>query len=119
MAVLEKRHSLDEKKPGLASQPRWSPLLPRHRPELPCRPRIPVRCTQHWGFPGAEELRDPGWSLSQEDSLEQGMATHCSIPAWRIPQTEDPGGLQSVGSHRVGLDRSDLARTHTRHTTLL
>ena len=37
-------------------------------------------------------------SLSQEDSLEKGMATHCSILAWRIPRTEEPGGLQSLGS---------------------
>ena len=37
------------------------------------------------------------------------MTTHSSILAWRIPQTEEPGGLQSMGSHRVGHDRSDLA----------
>ena len=37
-------------------------------------------------------------SLSQEDTLEEGMATHSSILAWRIPWTEEPGGLQSVGS---------------------
>ena len=41
-------------------------------------------------------------SLGQEDSLEKGMATHSSILAWRIPWTEEPGGLQSLGSHRVG-----------------
>ena len=40
-------------------------------------------------------------SLGWEDPLEMGMATHSSIPAWRIPRTEEPGGLQSVGSHRV------------------
>ena len=43
-------------------------------------------------------------SLCQEDSLEEGMATHSSILAWRIPRTEEPGGLQSIGSHRVGHD---------------
>ena len=37
-------------------------------------------------------------SLSQEDPLEKGMATHSSIPAWRIPWTEEPGELQSMGS---------------------
>ena len=37
------------------------------------------------------------------------MATHSSILAWRIPGTEEPSGLQSMGSHRVGHDRSDLA----------
>ena len=41
-------------------------------------------------------------SLGQEDPLEEGMATHFSILAWRIPRTEEPGGLWSVGSPRVG-----------------
>ena len=40
-------------------------------------------------------------SLGQEDSLEEGMATHSSILAWRIPWTEEPGGLESIGSQRV------------------
>ena len=43
-------------------------------------------------------------SLGWEDSLEKEMATHCSILAWRIPWTEEPGGLQSMGSQRVGHD---------------
>ena len=43
-------------------------------------------------------------SLGQEDSLEKGMATHSSILAWRIPWTEEPNGLQSIGSQRVGHD---------------
>ena len=42
--------------------------------------------------------------LGQEDPLEEGMATHSSILAWRIPWTEEPGRLQSTGSHRVGHD---------------
>ena len=41
-------------------------------------------------------------SLGQEDSLEEEMATHSSILAWRILWTEEPGGLLSMGSHRVG-----------------
>ena len=41
------------------------------------------------------------WSLGEEDSLEKGIATHSSILAWRIPWTEEPGGLQSMGSQRV------------------
>ena len=41
-------------------------------------------------------------SLSQEDPLEKGTATHSSILAWRIPWTEEPGGLQSMGLPRVG-----------------
>ena len=40
-------------------------------------------------------------SLGREDPLEKGMATHSSILAWRIPWTEEPGGLQSIGSQRV------------------
>ena len=43
-------------------------------------------------------------SLGQEDPLEKGMATHSSILAWRIPWTEEPGGLQSIRSQRVGHD---------------
>ena len=39
--------------------------------------------------------------LGREDPLEEGMATHSSILAWRIPWTEEPGGLQSMGSQRV------------------
>ena len=42
--------------------------------------------------------------LGQEVLLEKETATHSSILAWRIPWTEEPGGLQSVGSHRVGHD---------------
>ena len=42
-------------------------------------------------------------SLGQEDPLEKDMATHTSILAWRIPWTEDPGGLQFMGLQRVGL----------------
>ena len=50
-------------------------------------------------------------SLGQEDPLEEEMATHSSILAWRIPWTEEPGGLQSMGSQRV---RHDWAtNTHT------
>ena len=46
--------------------------------------------------------RSPGW----EDALEKGMATHSRILAWRIPQTEGPGGLWSTGSQRFGHDRA-------------
>ena len=42
--------------------------------------------------------------LGLEDPLEKSMATHSSIPAWRIPWTKEPGGLQSMGSQRVGYD---------------
>ena len=53
------------------------------------------------------------WSLVQEDPLEEGMATHSSILAWEIPWTEEPAGLQSMGSQRVGHSWSYLAYMHT------
>ena len=43
-------------------------------------------------------------SLGREDPLEEGMAACSSILAWRVPWTEEPGGLQSMGSHGVGHD---------------
>ena len=52
------------------------------------------------------------WSLGQEDPLEMGLTTHSSLLAWRIPWTEKPGGLQSIGSQRVRHDWNDLAHTH-------
>ena len=48
-------------------------------------------------------------SLGREDSLEEEMAIHSSVTDWKIPWTEDPGGLQSMGSQRV---RHDLASKH-------
>ena len=51
-------------------------------------------------------LRSLGW----EDPLEEGMATHSSILAWRIPWTEEPGGLQSMG---VTMSRTRLKRLST------
>ena len=50
-----------------------------------------------------QETQDP--SLGQEDSSEKGMATHSSIVAWRIPWTKEPGGLQTMGLQRVGLNQ--------------
>ena len=44
------------------------------------------------------------WSLGQEDPLEKGIFTHSSILAWRIPRTEEPGRLQSIGLQRFGYD---------------
>ena len=61
-----------------------------------------------WGFLGGSVVgvsSIPG----SEAPLEEGMATHSSILAWRIPRTEEPGSLQSIGSQRVGHNRSDLA----------
>ena len=55
-------------------------------------------------------------TLSQEDPLEEEMATHSSILAWRMPWTEEPGGLQSMGSQRVGYD---WATKHTHAQQML
>ena len=70
------------------------------------------------GFPGGASGKDPacqcGWtsetqarSLGQEDPLEESEATPSTILAWRIPWTEEPGGLRSMGLHRVGHEQSD------------
>ena len=53
------------------------------------------------------------WSLGQQDPLEEGTATHSSILAWRIPWTEEPGRLQSMGSQRVRHEWSNWACTHS------
>ena len=62
------------------------------------------------GFPGGSDgkesackVGDPGSILGQEDPLEKTL-THSSILAWRIPGTEEPGGLQSMGSQKVRHD---------------
>ena len=55
-------------------------------------------------------------SLGWEDPLEEEMATHSSILAWKIPWTEEPGRLQSTGSQRVG---HDLAIEHTQKNSIL
>ena len=63
------------------------------------------------GFPGDTVMKnlpvnagDLGSIPGQDDLLEKGTATHSSILAWRIPWTEEPGGLQSMGLQRVGHD---------------
>ena len=53
-------------------------------------------------LPARQETWVP--SLGGEDPLEKGMATHSSILAWKIPWTEEPGGPQSIGSQRDGLN---------------
>ena len=62
------------------------------------------------GFPGGSVVKNPAmqekWvqALGQEDLLEKEMATHSSILAWKISWTQQPGGLQSMGSQTVGHD---------------
>ena len=58
------------------------------------------------------DSRDVGSILRLEYPLEEDMATHSSIPAWRIPWTEEPGGLQYIGLQRVRHDWSNLACMH-------
>ena len=62
------------------------------------------------GLPGGSAVKnlaanagDVG-SLGQDDPLEEAVVTHSSVLAWRISGTEEPGGLRSTGSHRVGHD---------------
>ena len=75
----------------------------------------------NWGFPGGSDAKESDlltmqetwvWYLGWEDPLEKAMATHANILAWKISWTEEPGGLQSMGSQRVG---HDWATEHT-HT---
>ena len=72
------------------------------------------------GFPGDSAVKNlptmqENWvqSLGQKDPLEKEMATHSSMLAWRIPWTEEPGGLQSMRSQRVRHDWSTNTHTHT------
>ena len=77
------------------------------------------------GFPGhsvGKECTHPAmleiqetWvrSLAQEEPLEEGIATHSSVLAWRLPWTEEPGGLQCMESQRIRHSWSDWARVHT------
>ena len=64
-----------------------------------------------WDFPGGSVLKnlpansgDVGLIPGSGRSLEREMATHCSILAWKMPWTEEPGKLQSMGSQRAGHD---------------
>ena len=59
------------------------------------------------------------WSLDWEDPLEKGTATHSSILAWRIPWTEEPGRLQSMGSQRAGHDWATFTSFHNLEVNLL
>ena len=78
------------------------------------------------GFPGGARGKEPcqcrklkerqAPTLGQEDPLEEGMATHSSILAWRIPWREEPGGLQSMKSQRAGHDWINLAGTWINET---
>ena len=73
--------------------------------------KILMKLEEHWASLVAQSIKNlPAMqetqvqSLGWEDPLEKGMATHSSILAWRIPWTEEPGELQSMGLQRVGRD---------------
>ena len=64
-----------------------------------------------WGFPGVSAVKNPPamqqtlvGSLVLEDPLEEGMATHSNVLAWKTPWIAEPGGLQSIGSQKVRHD---------------
>ena len=68
----------------------------------------------HMGFPGGSDGKESAcmqkpWVhfMGQEDSVEEGMATHSSILAGKIPWSEEPGGLQSIGSQKTGARMND------------
>ena len=71
------------------------------------------------GFPGGSDGKESACNAEDLDSIlgwerspGEGKATHSSILAWRTPWTKEPDGLQSMGSQRVGHDRSDLAHVY-------
>ena len=64
--------------------------------------RVPLVAQMAKNMPAMQEAQVQ--SLGQEDPLEKEVATHSIILAWRIPWTEEPGGLQSMGSQKVGKD---------------
>ena len=88
-----------------------------HRLELVCL----LRSGRPWAVTPSREKKKPtsqvkelggqGWGTSRfslstvRAKVEKGVATHCSVLTWRIPRTEEPGGLQSTGSQRVGHDQ--------------
>ena len=67
---------------------------------MPTRASLVVRMVKH--LPAMQETQVR--SLDREDPLEEEKATHSSTVAWKIPWTEDPGRLRSMGLHRVGHD---------------
>ena len=76
---------------------------------------------KEWGFSDGSVVKNPPanprqvWSLGQEDPLEKEIATHSSILAWRIPRTEERGGLQSMGYKSGQNWVTEPVHTHT-HT---
>ena len=95
----ERTHSSSKRIPGASMTSFW--IVTKYKP------LGKGRNPQHWLIFGI--------SLGQEDPLQEGMVTHSSILAWRIPWTEESGGLPSMGSQRVRQDWSDLTHLHASH----
>ena len=96
---------------GLWTGPQHRHPVPQTTQDHPHLPSPSASPDSTWGFPGGSEDKEstcnagdtgliPGW----EDSPEKELATHSNIPAWRIPWTEEPGGLQSTWTQRVRQD---------------
>ena len=96
---------------GFPRQECWNELLLPPSGDLPDTGIKPTSPTFAGEFFTTEPPGKPHcyYRLVNCNALEKEMATHSSILAWRIPGTGKPGGLLSVGSHRVGHDWSDLA----------
>ena len=93
--------------------------LPHHKkPKCPQIKGFTTKCVLYRGFPGGTSGKEstcqcrrhmrPLW----EDPLKEDVATHSSILSWRIPWTEEPAGVWSIGSQRAGHDWSNLAHAH-------
>ena len=74
------------------------------------------RATGHGVFEGQTQLSDFTFTF-RFHALEKEMATHSSVLAWRIPWTEGPGGLQSLGLQRIRHDQATNTHTHTQSVT--
>ena len=87
-----------------------------------CKERTQLSNFTHmWGFPGGSVLKNLSAlkeiqvrCLGQEDPLEKEMAAHSNILAWELPRTEEPAGLQSMRSQRVGQDLVTQQHCHVR-----
>ena len=95
--------------PGKSTGVRWHCLLWLLTLDMPYRASLVAQRVKH--LPAMQETRV--WSLGWEDPLEESVAIHSNILFWRIPWTEEPGRVQSIGSHRVKHNWSNLAQ-HSR-----
>ena len=87
---------------GYPLQYSWASFVAQLVKNPPTGPEIWIRSLG--GEDALEKGKATALSLFSFHALEKGMATHSSILAWRIPGTTEPGGLPSMGSHRVGHD---------------